>query len=460
MPTMGRVFIPVCIVFLSDAARTILSRRQVIFVRHAARNETAMTRKVNDTAISRRSAIKLGGLTLAGGGAVLALSKCQKASDTSTGNEQPTVVNDQKAPEQKPAEKDPRTQKIEALLASLSLEQKVAQLFFVRPESIFPAEPVTAAGEASRTAYTSYPVGGIVYFAKNLTGTAQTKAMLANVRQFGVDTIGAAPFISVDEEGGTVKRIAGNSGFGIDDVGDMSVIGNTEDPQNAREAATTIASYLKDLGFNMDFAPDADIANNPKSNTMRRRSFGSTADAVAPMVAAAVEGFLSKGLGCTAKHFPGIGGAEGDSETELIYTEKTVNQMTEEELVPFQAAIKAGVPFVMVGHLACPSINGDNTPASLSKTIVTDVLRGQLDFGGIAITDSLGMGAVVDDYPAKSIGVTALQAGIDMILMPADFEATYQGVLSAVQDGTLSEKRIEDSLRRILAAKYDLGLLE
>jgi beta-N-acetylhexosaminidase len=174
------------------------------------------------------------------------------------------------------------------------------------------------------------------------------------------------------------------------------------------------------------------------------------------MVESAVKGFLDGGIMCCAKHFPGIGGAQGDSETEAITTDKTLDQLRQEELVPFERAIAAGVPMVMVGHISCPKVTGDSAPASLSRAIVTDVLRGELGFDGIIITDSLGMGAVSGLHKARDLGVAAIQAGVDMLLMTPDLTASYQGVLDAVKAGTITEERIDESVTRIVRAKLAL----
>lgn len=202
-----------------------------------------------------------------------------------------------------------------------------------------------------------------------------------------------------------------------------------------------------------DFAPDADIANNPESNTMARRSFGTSAAEVSPMVKAQVEGFLSSDVLCAAKHFPGIGGAEGDSHHESIYSQKTVDQMASEELLPFQAAMEANVPFIMVGHLSTPAITGTDAPASLSSEIATGVLRECLGYEGIVITDSLSMAAASELYPPSKIAVAALEAGVDMMLMPTDLPAALEGVVDAVESGTLTEERLDESLMRIVRAK-------
>lgn len=342
-------------------------------------------------------------------------------------------------------------------LSQMTLEQKVAQLFVVTPEQLTGVGQVVQAGDSTKAALQQMPVGGIVYFSQNLLNTDQTRQMLSNTQQFAEDIEGIPLLLAVDEEGGTVSRVGGNSGFEVENVGNMSAVGATGDTSQAREVAETIGGYLTDLGFNLDFAPDADIWNNPNSSTMKLRSFGTTADVVAPMVKAQVEGFNNAGILCCAKHFPGIGGAEGDSHNESIYSNKTADQMAQEELVPFQVAIEAGVPLVMVGHLSCPQVTGDNTPASLSQAVVTGLLRERLGYDGIVITDSLSMGAATSSVTADQVAVAAIKAGDDMVLMPTDLDAAYRGLLSSVQSGDISEDRIDESVTRILKVKLQLG---
>ena len=339
--------------------------------------------------------------------------------------------------------------------ASLTLEQKVAQLFIVRPESITGVDTVTQAGPATEEALRAYPVGGIAYFQKNLLDPDQTAAMLANAQAYSEETVGLPLFTCVDEEGGTVSRVGGNPGFPIENVGDMADVGAAGDPAAAEEVARTIGTYLRDLGFNVDFAPDADICGDPAVDVMALRSFGTDPQLVAAMVEAQVEGFESAGMLCTAKHFPGIGGVMGDSHEGAIVSEKTLDELRAFELVPFEAAIAADVPFVMVGHLSAPNATGDVVPASINPAIVTDLLREELGYRNLIITDSMGMGAVGDVTP-EQVGVAALEAGVDIVLMPEDFAATYQGVLDAVHDGRLTEARIDESVQRVVRVKLAL----
>jgi beta-N-acetylhexosaminidase len=344
--------------------------------------------------------------------------------------------------------------RVTALLDEMSLEHRVAQMFIVRPEYIVDGVGVVVqAGEQTREALKNCPVGGLIYFSQNLVDTEQAKAMLANTIQYGLEANGIPPFLCVDEEGGTVSRIGGNPGFDAINVGDMADIGASGDPELARSMARYVAEYLKPLGFNVDFAPVCDVANNPESDTMRWRSFGDDPNLVARMVAAQVEGFLQGGMMCSAKHFPGIGAAVGDSHNVGITSSQTAEGLLAFELVPFESAIQAGVPFVMVGHISLPLLTGDATPACLSPSVVQGILRDQLGYEGLIVTDSLGMAAVDDYYTVEESAVAVLQAGCDIVLLPADLDAAISGVLVAINAGELDEERIGQSVRRILRTK-------
>ena len=341
--------------------------------------------------------------------------------------------------------------------ASLTLEQKVAQLFVVTPEAITGVDTATQAGSATQQALAAYPVGGLVYFQKNLLSADQTREMIANSQAFAQGACGLPLFVGVDEEGGTVSRIGGNPGFDIPNEGNMADVGAAGDTAQAKAVAARIGGYLSDLGFNLDFAPDSDVCGDPSTDVMALRSFGTDPAIVGSMVSAQVEGFAEAGVLCSAKHFPGIGGVMGDSHEGAIVSEKTLDELRDWELAPFKAAIDAGVPMVMVGHLTAPNAFGSDVPASLNPAAVTDLLRGELGFQGLVITDSLSMGAVGDFCTPNQAGVAALEAGADLVLMPEDFAAAYQGVLDAVSEGSLSEERIDQSVLRIVKAKLALA---
>lgn len=346
-------------------------------------------------------------------------------------------------------------QQVDEALAKLTLEQKVSQMFILTPEGLTGADVVSAAGDVTRLALSDRPVGGVCYFEQNLETPQQTREMLATVQGFSNEACGLPLFLCVDEEGGEVARIANNEAYGVENTGSTSSFGESGNTTQAAQAARSIATYLADLGFNVDFAPVADISTN-EDGAMVGRAFGNTAATVSPLVEAQVKAFNEVGILCAAKHFPGIGGAFGDSHYSAISTDRTLGEMQNEEFKPFQAAIAAGVPMIMVGHISATEVTGDAEPASLSKTIITDILRGQLGYQGIVITDSMAMGAITDSYDNSEIGVKAIQAGADIILMPSNFEATFRGVMGAITSGQISEERIDESVRRIIKAKLTM----
>lgn len=339
---------------------------------------------------------------------------------------------------------------IDNILKEMSLDDKVSQLFFVTPESLTGVEVAIQAGDAMKNALSEYAVGGIILFSQNIQGEEQLKTMLSNLHAYSRYPL----FTGVDEEGGPlVARIANSGTISVPTFPNMNEIGNSGDSEQAYRVGTTIGSYLKELGFNLDFAPVADVATNPNNPIIGVRSFGSDALLVSQMVEKEVVGMQDQGVSAVIKHFPGHGDTAEDSHAEMAVSYKTIEELRNTEFLPFQAGINANVDMVMVGHIAVPNITGDHTPSTLSHQMITGYLREELGYEGIVITDSMSMGAIVNYYNAAQAAVMVLQAGGDMILMPQDFYAARQAILDAVSNNTLSEERIDESLRRIYRVK-------
>ena len=356
---------------------------------------------------------------------------------------------------------------IKEILFSMTLEQKVAQIFFVAPESLVDSDPVVETDEAFAAALEEYPVGGVVYFAKNLVDTQQTAQMLADVQQYYESTQGLSLFLAVDEEGGRVRRIGKNECFGVETVEAMGTLAKKEDTEVIFEAADTIGSYLKVLGFNVDFAPDADVITNSKNTVIGDRSFGTDPKLVSDMAGRFSDGLHNNGILSCYKHFPGHGGTVEDSHTGAAYTYKTKEELLAKELIPFINAEENGVDFVMVAHICVPEVSKEESvptlpgveqeikdiPATFSKILVTDILRNEMGYQGIIITDSLSMGAIIDYYDENEAAVYAFLAGCDMLLMPKNFHGAYEAVLSAVKEGRITEERLDESVYRIIKKK-------
>ena len=336
---------------------------------------------------------------------------------------------------------------VNSKIQAMSLEDKVAGLFIVTPESITGVNTAIKAGEGTKAALDKYAVGGIIYFSKNIQSEAQFTEMLGNTNMWSKYPL----FIAVDEEGGTVSRI-GNSSIDVEGAASAAEIAATGDPSQAYGAGMTIAGYLGRLGINLDFAPVADVAIGD-STVLGSRTYGSDPAVVGSFAVNMVNGLQDNGVSACMKHFPGLGGTSADTHDGLVTTERTKEEFASCEFDVYRQGIAAGVDFIMVSHLSVPAITGDNTPSSLSPAVVTDILRNELGYDGIIITDALNMTAITDYYTADQAAIMALRAGCDMILMPEDFETAYQGILTAVQEGTISEERINDALRRIYRVK-------
>lgn len=345
------------------------------------------------------------------------------------------------------SEEDYLREIMDGYLSEMPLKDKVAGLFMVRPEAITGVSTVTQAGDGTREALDEHAVGGLVYSEKNILDKEQITTMLGNTVSMSRYPI----FLGVDEEGGSVSSVA-QSGIDVAKVGDMATIGETGDTTQAYEAGTTIGAYLKELGFNLDFAPVADVADNGNGE-LGDRVFGSDAQAVGAMVSSVVEGIEGVGVSSCLKHFPGVGNVEGDTADGRVETTKTLEEMRSSDFPSFKAGIEAGADFVMVSHVTASAAEEDSLPSSLSKTIVTDLLRNELGFQGVVITDALDKNAITQYYTPEEAAVMAIEAGADMLLMPEDFSAAYDGLLTAVQEGAISEERINQSLERIYRVK-------
>lgn len=342
---------------------------------------------------------------------------------------------------------------IDERLADMSLREKVLQMFMITPEALTGKERVTASGILTQQAVEKYPVGGIIYFSSNIENPEQLKAMLSNTMSYYEQFQAPVPFLAVDEEGGTVARIGNHADFHVEKFDDMCVVGARGNADEAEEIGRKIGAYLSELGFNLDFAPVADVLTNPENTVVARRSFGSDPELVADMALAAAKGLQSQGICAAMKHFPGHGSTAADTHQGYAYTDKTLEELMASDLIPFREAALQNIPFIMAAHISVPSITGDNTPCSLSKYMITTVLREQLGYRGIVITDAMNMGAVASQYSSGEAAVKAIKAGADVILMPEDFQQALDSVLHAVESGAISETRIEESVRKILEIK-------
>ena len=364
-----------------------------------------------------------------------------------------TTTEEQTADSQETTEvtEEEKPSLVDETLAGMTLHEKVCQMMFVTPEELTGEDGVTVAGDATRQALENYPVGGIVYFAKNLESQDQVKEMIDNSQKYS--SIGL--FVATDEEGGVVNRLMDTVGTTY--IGSMYYYKDDGD-ETAYENAYTIANDMSALGFNLDFAPVADVWSNPDNTVIGERAYSDDYAQAAELVGNAVKGFNDGGVMCTLKHFPGHGDTAEDSHYSSAYVHRTKEEIMADEMQPFRSGIEAGAEFVMVGHLIVPDI--DEVPATLSYKIATGILRDELKFEGVAITDSFEMESIADNYSVDDAVVMSVKAGMDMILQPKDMASAVNSIEQAVADGELSEDRIDESVRRILTLKESRGLLK
>ena len=344
----------------------------------------------------------------------------------------------------------------QAFAVSLTLEEKVGQLFFIRPEQLnldldndFIHDPKTEgvkelSSEMAETMH-KYPAGGFVIFGKNINTPEQLKKFVSALK----NSYPLTPFIAIDEEGGRVARIANSKNFNVPKIKSAASLKN---PKQAKNAAVKIAAYLVEYGIDWNFAPVADVNSNPENIVIGNRAFGSDPEYVAKMVSAYLDGLHAKNILGLVKHFPGHGDTKGDTHNEYVAVDKTWDELKEVELIPFVKNFdKAGA--VMIAHITLPNITSDKLPATLSKELITGKLRGELNFKGIILTDDLYMGAIRNSYNSAEAAVLAFEAGNDILLMPEDYESAFKGILNAVKTGRISEERLNQSVERILKFK-------
>lgn len=333
---------------------------------------------------------------------------------------------------------------VEEQLENMTLEEKIGQMLIVSDYS-------TEVDEELLNKLNEVKPGGFILFSENFESYTQASKLIADI----YSTSEIPMFISIDQEGGRVQRIKSLSDTEASIIPSMYQLGLTNDSGLAYEVGRVVGEELRVFNINMNFAPVLDIYSNPENTVIGDRSFGSTSLLVSKMALSFSEGLESTGVISVYKHFPGHGDTFEDSHDELPVISKTKEELMNLELKPFTEAINSGADVIMVGHLAAPAITNDYTPASLSKEIITDLLKEELGFDGLVITDALNMNALTNEYTEEEIYIEAINAGVDILLMP-DFDTdTIVIIENAVLNGEITEEEINDSVEKILELKYE-----
>lgn len=348
------------------------------------------------------------------------------------------------APTPKPIEKDP----IEEQIKAMTLEEKIGQMIIAGIDGY-------TINENEKKLIQDYHIGGFILFGRNIENPEQLLEINNSLKS--ENSINKIPlFISVDEEGGRISRIPKE----IKNLPSNLEIGKINNEEFSYEIGMLLAEKVKAFGFNMNFTPVLDINSNPKNPVIGDRAFGSKAELVSNLGYQTMMGIKFGGVVPVVKHFPGHGDTSVDSHIGLPSVENDLERLNGFELIPFETAINKGAECVMVAHILLPKIDAEN-PATLSTVIITNILRKQLNFDGVVITDDMTMGAISKNYDLATAAVRAVKAGNDIVLVAHKYEnalLTFHTLNKAVLDGIIEEERIDQSVYRILKLKQNYNL--
>lgn len=341
-----------------------------------------------------------------------------------------------------PSEEEKLKKKVEDKISQMSLKEKIGQMIIISYENDYTEE-------LDNILKTVKP-GGFIIFPQNVSTYDGTMEYISKVK----NTADIPMIISIDQEGGRVQRIKNMTDVNVQTIPPMIELGKTNDTTLAYDTGAVLAKEIAAFGINTDFAPTLDIFSNPNNTVIGNRAFGKDAQTVINMALPFAHGMESEGIIPTFKHFPGHGDTTSDSHVELPVVTKTKEELYQNELLTFKAAIEDNAQMIMTAHIALPNVTGDYTPATLSKVVVNDILREELGFKGVVITDAINMKALRDNYTLEEICNYSINAGVDIILMPLDPIEASNTIENLVNNGTISEERINESVSRILTLKY------
>lgn len=373
----------------------------------------------------------------------------QKPGGDEGDNQNPNMWHVYAVPEEYTETRVTFSDAVEAKLATMTVQQKVAQLFVISPEALTGYNTVTAFGNASKQAYDRYPVGGLVYSPKNFQNKAQVQVLLQGTKDYGAQKYGVPAFTVIEEEGGANNSPLATM-LGMNRVSSASELGN-QGVAAVEQAAKVRGEYVANCGFNLLLSTIADVS--PALDTAYRlRTFGTNGELVASLVAADIKAIEGMKVNSALKYFPGKANASANANG-ILYCDMSIEDLSKDILASYAAGIEAGTSVVTIGNVIVPAITDDeNVPCVLSGRTI-GLLRESMGFDGIIMTESFSDSAFVNIYGSDSACVEAIKAGVDMIYMPANFEEAYNAVLEAVNNGNISADRLNNAVGRILTEK-------
>ena len=339
---------------------------------------------------------------------------------------------------------------IQQKLDNMTLDEKIGQMITIGIDGY-------SVDDTAKQLITDKKVGGVILFKNNISDSNQLLQLINDIK--GINSTNKIPiFISVDQEGGRVNRLPSE----IKSLPSNEIIGNKNDNKLAYDIGKNIGYALGSFGFNMDFAPVLDVNSNPNNTVIGDRSFSNDKDKVASLGASEINGFKDSNIISVAKHFPGHGDTATDSHYALPIINKTLDELKSVEFVPFKKAIEEKVPAIMVSHILMPQIDANN-PASMSKTIITDILRKDLKFDGLIVTDDMTMGAVTNELDITTACINSINAGADLLLVCHGYDNeinVINAIKDAVNNGIISIDTINSSVYKILSLKENYKITD
>ncbi len=332
---------------------------------------------------------------------------------------------------------------IDEIIGELSLEEKIGQMLIISNSN-------TSMNESFKSLLEQIKPGGIIFFKENFTNYDTTKTLIEEIKK----TSKIPYLLATDQEGGRVQRLSKLEDKKITLIPAMGILGKTKNKEIAYQVGKVIAEELRVFDINMDFAPVIDVLSNSNNQVIGDRSFGTSKEIVSELGISLANGLIDHGVIPVYKHFPGHGNTEVDSHYDLPLISSTKEELLENDLIPFQNAIQNGAEVIMIGHLAVPNISND-IPASLSKALITDLLKQEMNYKGLVITDALNMKAIANRYEPKEIYEMAINAGVDLLLMPKDPLEAINKIKESIEKGTIKESQIDQSVKKILTLKYN-----
>lgn len=337
---------------------------------------------------------------------------------------------------------------VENELSQMSIEQKVSQLFFLTPEQLMGREtPIDAVGSDFSARLSEYPIGGIVVREANMTDADSVSSLTSNISQMSQGRM----LLAISEEGGADSPFV-TTEITENVLSSQREIGEGQGEAGAYSSGISIGSEVKQYGFNMVLSPLGDVSTLGAS-IVAERSFGTDIETTQKLTKCVVQGLSDQGVVSCVKYFPSYGDVAPSRGSGQLVSQRTKEDLQEEAVI-YKDALEAGAEFLMISHVSLPKIRGDKRPASLSKEIITDIVRDEWGYNGVVMTDFMDQPCIYQKYTYAEAAVGAIEAGADMLLATKNFDKSYHAILDAVQDGTLTEERIDESVRRILRVKY------